>query len=396
MNNIKKVAIPFLIMIFSLSVISIATGEQILVYGPETFKREKGRPKKERRDFEVNDPSGICTIVIKSGRRGRDGDSRSHDDESRSNDHDSHDSGSSKKKYKKHHGASAKIWLNGVLIAKPSDLKEHKTVIVLNDILENSNILEVKLKGKSHSRITISIFCEQLPSLVAVPALRGLIQAGAEAALSDAGLVVGNIYRERKATIPTGVVIGQDPQAGEMVAEGSEIEMVLVAGPGEGIMIPDAWAGEWEITLTSLDADTNNIIRVNTTRNAICSEDLLGLKLLEDVIEDKPSVYPIDINGDASDSHIQTSISGQFVNALCFLDFTLQLDIYLNNDNTLTGAGQWSVIGECVGSNENLGKFNISGIRHSTEPGELCDLPVSSFMQKFLRHPFLFDKEGPL
>ncbi len=400
MDMIKKISIPFLILIFSLSVISIASGEKALVFGPETFKREKWKPKKEQRDFEVSDPSGLCTIVIESGRRRCDDDSCSHEDDSCSRDSDSHGSESSDDhgKHKKNKKTSAKIWLNGVLIAKPSDLKKHKTVIVLNDILENSNILEVKLKGKPRSRITISIFCEQFPNMVTVPELRGLMQAGAETALSNAGLVVGNIYREPKATIPTGIVIEHDPQAGEEVAEGSEVEVVLVDGPGDdGIMVPDTWAGEWQITFTFIEPDTNKTISVDIINDAICSEDMLGLNLLEEVIEDKPSVHLSEINGDASDSHIQASISGQFINELCYLDFTSQFDLHLNNDNTLTGTGQWSAIGECAGSSEDSGQtFNISGIRLSTEPGELCDLPVSSFMQKFLRNSFLFDDEGPL
>jgi hypothetical protein len=137
---LKKITFPFLLMAFSLSILSMAYGDKILVFGPETFKREEGKPKKEQRNFEVSDPSGLCKIVIKSG------------------------------KHKKHHVTSAKIWINGTLVAEPSDFKKHKSVIILINQLENNNVLEVELRSKPGSRITVIIFCEQStpPQLVTV------------------------------------------------------------------------------------------------------------------------------------------------------------------------------------------------------------------------------------
>jgi hypothetical protein len=210
---------------------------------------------------------------------------------------------------------------------------------------------------------------------------------------------VGGIDKEYKVTIPTGIVIGQDPQVGEEVAEWSGIDLVLVKKPEDGIEISAAWAGEWQITVTYMDANTNNMAHISEEiiRDAICPEDPLGLKLLEEVLEDKPFINLDENNGTVSDSHIQASFSGQFIDQRCSLDFTAQFNLHLNGDNTLTGTGLWSASGICDISPVDFGQtVIISGIRLSTEPGALCDLPGSSFLQKFLSNSFLFDEEGPL
>jgi hypothetical protein len=226
-----------------------------------------------------------------------------------------------------------------------------------------------------------------------------LTRAEAETALSDANLAVGNIDKEHKVTVPSGLVIDQSPQAGASVAEWSGIDLVLVKKPEDGIEIPAAWAGEWQITFTYTYAAINHTAHISEEiiTDAICPEDPLGLELLEEVLEDKPFINLDENNGTASDSHIQASFSGQFIDVHCNLDFTAQFDIYLNGDNTLTGTGQWSASGVCDISPQDFGQtVIISGIRLSTDPGELCDLPRSSFLQKFLSNSFLFDEEGPL
>jgi len=245
------------------------------------------------------------------------------------------------------------------------------------------------------------------PPLVPVPYLTGLSEARAETVISDAGLARGNIDRQYRITVPTGVVIGQDPPVGQEVAQGSAIDLIVVKEPEGGTEIPSAWAGEWEITLTYLDAATDSITGVEIIGDAICPGDPLGLKLLDEVLEDKPIISLGENKGTVSDTHIQASFSGifhasfpvpfPFKNPQIDLDFNAEFDMHLNSDDTLTGTFLWSADNVLC---EVLGGFGqtvmISGIRLSPEPGGLCELPRSSFMQKFLRNPLLIDEEGAL
>ncbi|MDX1824356.1 MAG: Ig-like domain-containing protein, partial [Thiohalomonadales bacterium] len=69
------------------------------------------------------------------------------------------------------------------------------------------------------------------PRMVSVPEVVGLPQAGAEAALLEAGLVVGAIIFEHSETVPEGAVISQNPEAGVSVEENSAVDMTISLGP---------------------------------------------------------------------------------------------------------------------------------------------------------------------
>ncbi len=67
--------------------------------------------------------------------------------------------------------------------------------------------------------------------LVSVPAVVDLMQAVAEAAITDAGLVVGNVIPASSNTVLAGVVINQMPVTGASVALGSAVDLVISSGP---------------------------------------------------------------------------------------------------------------------------------------------------------------------
>ncbi|KPF61519.1 hypothetical protein D621_00710 [beta proteobacterium AAP51] len=66
---------------------------------------------------------------------------------------------------------------------------------------------------------------------VPVPVLTNLTQAEAEAAITAAGLVVGNITSVSSSTVPAGRVVATSPPVGSGVAPGSAISLVISSGP---------------------------------------------------------------------------------------------------------------------------------------------------------------------
>jgi serine/threonine-protein kinase len=78
---------------------------------------------------------------------------------------------------------------------------------------------------------TVSYWVSRGKPQVEVPDLVGRTQADAEAALADAGLELGAVAQEQSDTVPAGVVIRQDPPAGEQVDKGSAVSIVVSTGP---------------------------------------------------------------------------------------------------------------------------------------------------------------------
>ena len=65
---------------------------------------------------------------------------------------------------------------------------------------------------------------------VVVPDVIGLPQADAEAALVDDGLAVGEVSQVESDTVPKGAVISQSPEAGNEVAPGTAVDLVVSLG----------------------------------------------------------------------------------------------------------------------------------------------------------------------
>lgn len=67
--------------------------------------------------------------------------------------------------------------------------------------------------------------------MVTVPEVINLSQAAAQAVITDAQLTIGSITEEYSVSVLTGTVITQQPAAGTLAPKGSEISLVLSAGP---------------------------------------------------------------------------------------------------------------------------------------------------------------------
>jgi hypothetical protein len=67
--------------------------------------------------------------------------------------------------------------------------------------------------------------------LVTVPNVVGLTQAQASTALTGAGLTLGTLSNASSATVPSGSVLSQNPQAGAQIPGGGAVNLVISTGP---------------------------------------------------------------------------------------------------------------------------------------------------------------------
>jgi beta-lactam-binding protein with PASTA domain len=84
---------------------------------------------------------------------------------------------------------------------------------------------------------TVTITVGKAPKQVKVPDLIGKTQNDAEAAITHAHLKVGNVTPQTSSS-PVGQVIAQSPFAGQMVSQGSPVDIVVSSGPGT-VTVPD-------------------------------------------------------------------------------------------------------------------------------------------------------------
>jgi hypothetical protein len=101
--------------------------ENAVVFGPETFIRQTGAPNNEIRNFTVGNFSGEFKILVDNGQSG------------------------------KNLVTSAVIRLNDSEIFGPSDFNKQVLSLSKNVVLQENNRLEVELRGKPNSQLTITI-----------------------------------------------------------------------------------------------------------------------------------------------------------------------------------------------------------------------------------------------
>lgn len=90
-------------------------------------------------------------------------------------------------------------------------------------------------------------------SLVVVPDVVGLNQAAAEAGITGAGLVVGNVTTQYSVPVPAGSIISQNPMPGASVIIGFAVDMVLSLGPEPGV-VPEVVGMSQSVAQTTITA----------------------------------------------------------------------------------------------------------------------------------------------
>ena len=78
---------------------------------------------------------------------------------------------------------------------------------------------------------SISLEIKEAEVTVSVPDVAGLTQSAAAGAITNVGLMVGNITQQPSITVAAGIVISQDPSAGMSVIAGSAINLLVSTGP---------------------------------------------------------------------------------------------------------------------------------------------------------------------
>ena len=230
-----------------------------------------------------------------------------------------------------------------------------------------------------------------------VPPVEGLDQTSAEAAIVAAGLTVGAVDEEFRVSLPTGQVRKQVPSSGYPVIPGSPVDLLVVAEPPAGVVIPDAWAGEWGLEITWRDAATGNVDAAVNDVDNVCPGDPFGIAAVEATGANDPEVDFVSCTATATDDRIEASCSGQITNGLCTfsVDATVELD---RNGDQISGTGSWTAPDFCGTPLASFGQtIEIEGNRSGRDPTAKCASdPPSSFLQKFLTNPLLYLTLGRL
>lgn len=107
-------------------------------------------------------------------------------------------------------------------------------LVAVGTVIESDPIAGMEVETQSFVKIVISNGQEQAQ----VPILIGISQEDAEARLKERGLVLGFVTNQADPDVPLGQVISQNPAAGEPVAVGSSVDLVVSGGP-ELFTLPD-------------------------------------------------------------------------------------------------------------------------------------------------------------
>jgi serine/threonine-protein kinase len=84
------------------------------------------------------------------------------------------------------------------------------------------------------------LFAGNETQTVAVPNLRGLTKAQAQAQLTEVGLALGTETQREDANVPAGRILTQDPAAGVRLEEGSQVNIVVAkAPPAKTVQVPE-------------------------------------------------------------------------------------------------------------------------------------------------------------
>jgi beta-lactam-binding protein with PASTA domain len=125
------------------------------------------------------------------------------------------------------------------------------------------------------------------PQKTTVPNVEKLTQDDATTGITAAKLKVGNVTQQASNTVATGIVISQDPANGNLVAEGSPVELVISSGPQMVVMpsvegLPQAAATttitEAKLKVGTVTQQTSNTV---TTGNVISQDPASGSSVAE-------------------------------------------------------------------------------------------------------------------
>jgi hypothetical protein len=143
------------------------------------------------------------------------------------------------------------------------------------------------------------------------------------------------------------------------------------------VLLPESWAGQWEITITYGNPETGSVAAVDHITGALCPLEPFGLALL---------TSPVNCAGTATDRLLTVRCASRVSANTCSIQGSLQLDVERSGE-TLAGSGQWSatVTGDCGPLASGGEAITVSGVRQGAVEGA-CARPLG-VAQKFVTQP---------
>jgi beta-lactam-binding protein with PASTA domain len=103
------------------------------------------------------------------------------------------------------------------------------------------------------SNVSVQLVVSKAPPKVEVPPLEGLTVDEARTALEEVDLVLGQVTEGTSDTVPEDRIISSSPPAGERIAKGSAVDVVVSTGPSL-VTVPDVTCTTYRNAKTRLEA----------------------------------------------------------------------------------------------------------------------------------------------
>jgi serine/threonine-protein kinase len=116
---------------------------------------------------------------------------------------------------------------------KPTTQREPSATVSAGNVIATDPSAGTKLAVGS----PVTVLVSSGPAQVRVPSVTGQSQASAEAALTSAGLSVGNVTQQVSEERSAGTVLSQSPGAGTSLSAGASVNLVVAQAPSE-ITVP--------------------------------------------------------------------------------------------------------------------------------------------------------------
>jgi len=121
--------------------------------------------------------------------------------------------------------AQSEIMAAGLVIGKVTEASSAK-------VLTGNIIGQSPTAGMSVALGTaVTLVISTGPAMFRVPHLVGLSQANAQTEITVAQMIVGTVTPTNSTTVPMGIVISQNPEAGTTVTQGSAVNLIVSTGP---------------------------------------------------------------------------------------------------------------------------------------------------------------------
>ena len=112
--------------------------------------------------------------------------------------------------------------------------QEYSAVVPVNRVMSQDPVAGAEVPAETAVELVVS----KGPEPLQVPDVTGMTQSAAQAAVTAAGLTPGTVTQAYSPTVPAGIVISQNPEAGALAPPGSAVSLVVSKGP-QPVSVPN-------------------------------------------------------------------------------------------------------------------------------------------------------------